>query len=156
MKYIVRDYDDRFFIGLEHIPSIQNGNTNEIPALWDTFLKKAYPELNQNTLKHRFIGLECYPPDFMETKEFDYFALVETNNLIEEKGFVSKKLPKGKYISFEITFDNIHEEIKNVYQYIKEHKVDVHFGFDFEEYLEDQDYTKEGAILYFTLKLENH
>lgn len=154
MKYIKQEYENRYYIGLEHIPSIEIGKPHQIKELWDTFLKKGLKELSQEQLKHEFIGLECYAPDFMETKTFDYFALVETKGLIKEQGFVSKKLPKGTYIKFEVEFDHLLEQIKQVYQYINDNNINVHFGFDYEEYISDQDYSKEGAKLYFVLKLE--
>lgn len=154
MKFIKQNYENRYYIGLEHIPSVKIGEENQIKSLWDIFLSKGLKELSQEGLKHKFIGLECYAPDFMETKEFDYFALVETSELIKEDGFVSKKLPKGTYVKFEIDFDNIQKDIQSVYQYIKENKMNVHFGFDYEDYIKGEDYTKPGAKLYFALKLE--
>lgn len=155
MKYIVRDYKERYYLGLEHVPTIKAGTTHQIQELWQRFLGEVYPTLNKAELHNNFIGLECYPPDFYETKEFDYFTLVESKFLIKMDGFVSKKLPKGKYVSFEIEFDDLYNEIQNVYQYIKEHKMNVHFGFDYEDYIKDQNYSEKGAKLYFTLMLNN-
>ncbi len=155
MKYIVRDFEERYYIGLEHIPTIKAGVPHQIPDLWDTFMTKAYPILNKAELYDNFIGLECYPPDFLENQEFDYFSLVESKYLIKMDGFVSKKMPKGKYISFEIEFDSIHDDIQKVYKYVKEHNVKVHYGFDYEEYLPNEEYREKGAKLYFTLMLEN-
>ena len=63
-------------------------------------------------------------------------------------------MPKGKYICFDVSYDNLHDEIQKVYQYAKDEKMPIHFGFDYEEYITDQDYTKEGARLNFCLKLE--
>jgi predicted transcriptional regulator YdeE len=86
----------------------------------------------------------------MESKTFDYYALVETEGLIENgNNYVTKKLPKGKYISFEVGFDTLEKDIRKVYKYIKEHNVKVHKGFDFEEYLEDQKYYETEAIFHF-------
>lgn len=155
MKYIVRDYEERFFIGLEHTPSIKAGVPHKIPALWTKFMQKEYKNLKKAELVNNFIGLECYPPDFMESHEFDYYVLVESKFLINKDGFVSKKLPKGKYISFEITFTSIYDDIQRVYKYIKEHKVHVHYGFDYEEYLTGEDYNNPQAKLYFSLLLKN-
>ncbi len=102
------------------------------------------------------IGLECYPPDFMESKVYDYYSLVETEGLITSDDlYVTKKLPKGKYISFEIGFDTLQDDIHKVYEYIKVHNVKVHKGFDFEEYLEDEKYYESGAILNFSFLLED-
>jgi predicted transcriptional regulator YdeE len=155
MKYIVRDYQERFYVGLEHTPTIKQGVPHKIPELWQQFMSKEYPTLNKAELVNNFIGLECYPPDFMESREFDYFCLVESKFLINMDGFISKKLPKGKYISFEIAFETIHDDIQNVYKYVKEHKMNIHYGFDYEEYLMEEDYNNPGAKLYFSLLLEN-
>lgn len=155
MKYIVRDFEERYYVGIEHTPTIKQGVPHQISALWTKFMDEKYPTLKKAELLHNFIGLECYPPDFMESREFDYFCLVETKFLIKTDGFVSKKLPKGKYISFEITFKSIFDDIQNVYKYVNEHKMKVHYGFDFEEYLTGEDYKNTDSKLYFSLLLEN-
>ncbi len=80
--------------------------------------------------------------------------MLETKELVKKDGFVSKKLPKGKYIEFEINFDNLHDEMQKVYQYVKENNLTIHYGFDYEDYLKGQDYNKDDAILNFVLKLE--
>jgi len=155
MKYIITEYPERYYIGIELENGFTLGENNRIGTLWDEFLGDGMTLLNDVETLHDFIGLESYPPDFMETKRFDYFALVQTPTLIEEPGFVSKKLPAGKYLSFEIPFTNITDEIHKCYQYAKEHQFKIHMGFDFEDYLKGEDYGKPGAILHFTFLLED-
>lgn len=104
-------------------------------------------------LKRKFIGLECYPPDFKDEMSMDYYAMVETAVRVERDGFVTKRLPEGSYMQFEISFDHIRKEIQQVYQYLKEHNVRYHPTFDVEEYWDNQDYDSPGAKLYFSFLL---
>lgn len=154
MKFTTKEFEERFFIGVEYEGGVKPGDAPKFGQLWDDFLKEDIKLLIDVSDKNKFIGLECYPPDFKESRIFDYFALLETNELVKRDGFTSKKLPKGTYVLFEIHFDEIHDEIQQVYQYVKEHNMNIHYGFDYEDYLEGQDYTKPGAILNFALKLE--
>ena len=155
MKYEVKDFNERYFAGIEYEGGVTLGDIRNLPKLWDKFLNDVLEEIPLRKKGFPMIGLECYPPDFMESKTFDYYALVETEGLIENNNnYVTKKLPKGKYISFEVGFDTLEEDIRKVYKYIKEHNVKVHKGFDFEEYLEDQKYYEAAAILNFSFLLD--
>jgi len=155
MKYKVKDLDERYFAGIEFEGGIALGEKNKRRKLWDKFLNDVLKEIPSRKDGFPVIGLECYPPDFKETKVFDYYALVETKGLIQKsEKYVTKKLPKGKYICFEVGFDTLKEDIKEVYKYIKEHNVKIHKGFDFEEYLDNQKYYEDGAILNFSFLLE--
>lgn len=155
MKYEVKDYEERYFAGIEFDGGVALGKTNKIPKLWDTFLNDVIELIPLRKKGFPVIGLECYPPDFMERKVFDYYTLVETEKLIQQTDkYITKKLPKGKYISFEVGFDTLRDDIQSVYKYIKEHKVNIHKGFDFEEYLEGEKYYESGAVLNFSFLLE--
>jgi hypothetical protein len=154
MKYKITEYDERYFLGIEYEGGVAPGSNADLNSLWTTFLKEDVKLLEKEDILNKFIGLECYPPDFAETRMFDYYALVQTKHLVKHDGFSSKKLPKGKYIEFVVSFDNLHEDIKQVYKYIKDNNINVHFGFDYEDYLESEDYWKDGATLQFALKLE--
>ena len=157
MKYEVKDFEERYFAGIEFEGGVSLGENQNIPKLWDKFLNSVLEKIPSRKKGFPVIGLECYPPNFMETKVFDYYTLVETNGLVENNDlYVTKKLPKGKYISFEVGFDTLHEDIKKVYKYIEEHNVKVHKGFDFEEYLEDEKYYESGAVLNFSFMLDDN
>lgn len=155
MKYEVKDYKERYYAGIEIDGGVTLGEVENLPLLWNKFFNEVLKEIPSKKKGNPVIGLECYPPDFMETKTFDYYTLVETSELIESTDtYITKKLPKGKYISFEVGFDTLKDDIKNVYKYIKEHNVKIHKGFDFEEYLEGQKYYESGAILHFSFLLD--
>lgn len=155
MKYEVKDFNERYFAGIEFEGGITLGEKNKRTKLWNKFLNNVLDEIPSRKKGFPVIGLECYPPDFMETKVFDYYALVETEGLIEKTDkYITKKLPKGKYICFEVGFDTLKDDIQKVYQYIEEHHVKIHKGFDFEEYLDGQKYYESGAILNFSFLLE--
>ncbi len=154
MKHIIKHYEERYFIGVEVEGGVDFDSLASIQTLWDTFLTEDMKLIADAPITTKCIGLECYPPDFMETRSFDYFALVQTERLIHRDGFVSKKLPAGNYISFPIEFDHIRDGIQRVYNYLRDQDIAVHMAFDFEDYLEEQDYTKPGAILHFSFLLE--
>lgn len=155
MKYFIKEMEERFFIGIEVEGGIPFDDLTKAGKLWDTFLTEDIKLLSNVNHLNKFIGLECYAPDVMEIKKFDYYAMTETNGKVKCDGFSTKKLPKGKYIFFEIEFDNIRNDIQAVYKFIKEQDIKVHMGFDFEDYLQNQDYTKEGAMLNFAMLLED-
>jgi predicted transcriptional regulator YdeE len=155
MKYSVVDYDERFYIGVEFPGGVNLSQNPNISNFWNDFLRDDLPLLQDIPSKNLFIGLECYPPDFKDTHTFDYYALVETNQLEHKDGFVSKKLPKGKYILFEIEFDDLMNEMQRAYQFAQKEKMPIHYGFDYEQYLMGEDYTKPGAKLQFVIKLES-
>jgi predicted transcriptional regulator YdeE len=156
MKHIKRAFPERFFIGVELEGGVQPGVPHKIPKLWEVFMNEDIKLLHKDDIIMQFIGLECYPPDFMESRSMDYYAMVQTKEKVEQAGFVTKKLPAGTYISFEIQMDDIMNQIQHVYNYVKNNKIPVHYGFDFEEYIPTEDYTKQGAMLYFSLLLEHH
>jgi predicted transcriptional regulator YdeE len=159
MKYVVNDYQTRYFAGIELIGGLRV-NTNDyekIPGVWSDF-KELYLNdvLNKKSPNH-FIGLEMYRFDFMESKTMDYFALVEIDELFDccEEEMVTKKLPKGRYISFTIRHDDLLNEVERVYEYVKKERINVHLGFDVKEYLPEENYDEPGAIMLLTFKLED-
>jgi len=157
MKYTEKEYETRYFAGIEYEGGIDlNNRIDDIHNVWNSFFNNDLEKIKGKKEPQKFIGLECYPPDFHETRLFDYYALVQLDELYEvEEGLVTKKLPAGKYISFEIKFDEMKEEIHKVYKYITDNDIQVHKGFDFEDYLLNQNYGEKGAILNFSLMLED-
>lgn len=155
MKFIKKEYEERYFIGVELEGGIDFESQPQINELWHEFMNNDLKLLGNVDMMNQFIGLECYPPDMMETKKFDYYAMVQVEKLIKHPGFVTKKLPKGTYINFQVEFDRLHDEIQQVYAYIKEQKINVHMGFDVELYTPGVDYSKPGATLFFSFML-NH
>ncbi len=156
MKYFIKEYDTRYFAGIEFENGVSNlDDMKKIPKLWDKLFVTDLKNIQNTKSPHHFIGLEMYGLDFQETGTFDYYAMIETEGLIEPNlGIVTKKLKKGRYICFPIPFDQISQEIKLIYDYIKSEKIKVHMGFDYEDYLPTEDYGEAGAILNFCLLLE--
>ncbi len=157
MKYFVKDYETRYFAGIEFPNGIRpkTDDMKKIPELWDRFFKEFNSLIDKQVEPNHDIGLEIYPFDFAEEGVFDYCVLAETKELIEPKeGIVTKKLKAGKYICFPISFDNVASEIQKAYKYIKEKKINVHMGFDYEDYLVGENYGESGAVLNFCLALE--
>jgi predicted transcriptional regulator YdeE len=158
MKYFVKEYEQRYFAGIE-VPNGIKPNTDDyknIPKAWDDFFNNVNVKIDNKIDPEHFIGLEIYPFDFMETGVFDYYVLAETNSLFAEtEDIVTKKLKKGRYICFPINFDDISNEIQKVYKYIEKENIKVHMGFDYEDYLVGEDYGDSGAVLNFCLLLED-
>lgn len=156
MKYIVRDFEKRYFAGIEMPGGIRSdAEVKKIGDLWNTFFNEVESSIQSKVGNGNYIGLECYPPFFEEEGVFDYYALVETHEKEEVTGnVITKKLPKGKYISFQIEFDDISVQIKEVYKYIQDNNIKIHPTFDYEEYIEGENYMEKGAKLYISFLLE--
>jgi hypothetical protein len=154
LKHRIKEHPERFFIGIEYEGGITSDMISQIPTLWESFMSDIQL-LKEEPLKQKFVGLECYPPDFMETKVMDYYAMVETTSLIEHDGFVSKRLPAGRYIEFDVQFDQLHDDMQRVYQYLKDENMAVHTTFDYEDYLAEENYSEPGAMLRFCFLLND-
>ena len=157
MKYTIKEYDTRYFAGIEVVDGVKlnSDDFKRIPSVWEEFFEKHAQSIQNQVEPHHHIGLEIYPFDIKETKTFDYNVLAETKGLVSVNDHqLTRKLKPGKYICFRISFDNIHDEIQKVYAFVKQENINVHMGFDYEDYLEGQDYSKPGAVLDFCLMLE--
>jgi len=157
MKYFIKEYETRYFAGIEFPNGIQlkKNDQKKIPKLWEQYFEGVSQRIKNQVEPNHVIGLEFYPFDFKETTTYNYFALAETKDLIEAfTGVVTKKLRKGKYICFPIKFDEISQEIQKVYKFIKDNDIKVHRGFDYEDYLPSEDYGNPEAILNFCLMIE--
>jgi predicted transcriptional regulator YdeE len=156
MKYIVADYDERYFAGLE-LPggiNVEDTENEEVPNLWGKLVNETISNIPNVVFPNKFIGLESFGPKFLMTKRFDYYALVQTEMLIENsENYVIKKLPKGRYICFEVSFNRLDEEIGKCHKYIETNNVNVNKDFDYTEYLENQDYSDENAKAQFCFLL---
>ena len=143
MKYFIKEYETRYFAGIE-IPegiNYKNKNLSKIPKYWDIFYKEICSKIDNQIEPNHYIGLEVYPFDFKETGIFDYNILAETKKLIIEKeNIITKKLNKGRYICFPINYSNVFKEIQKVYQYINDQNIKIHKGFDYEDYLLNENY----------------
>ena len=156
MKYFIKEYETRYFAGIEFPEGVSSiKDVKKIPELWNQLFNMNPDEIPDKTNPEHYIGLEIYPFDFQETKTFYYYAMVRTNGLIDATdSIVTKKLKAGRYICFPIEFDRIKEEIQKVYQYIKQENIKVHMGFDYEDYLVEENYRIPGAIVNFCLLLD--
>lgn len=157
MKYIVKDYDTRYFAGIELIGGFQVG-TNDlkiIPELWNDLESLYMNDISNKRWPISKIGLEIYRYDFMESKMVDYYATIETDVLIDvdDESLVTKKLPKGKYVLFPINREDIPGNIKRIYRFIQGENINVHLGFHIEIY-EDSTLNTDNETMYLSFKLE--
>jgi len=155
MNLKIAEYPERYFAGTQYQGGVQtsSGDTLHIPKIWQTFFHQILPQIKNITDVPHFIGLEIYPEDFIQTRRFDYYAMVETKELVQLPNIVSKTVPSGKYISFEIEFDRITDEIMLCYDYLNQHRIPYDMTFDFEDYINDQNYTLKNQKLYFSIRL---
>jgi predicted transcriptional regulator YdeE len=154
MEYKVKDFETRYFAGIELIGGYKIGSEDQkkIPGLFEELENLYLDDIPSKKSPESFIGLEIYRFDFMESKMVDYFAMVETNGLVEidEDNLVTKKLPKGKYIMFPISRERMFDEIKRVYKYVEQEKINVHLGFHVEMYM--QHFNDKEMYLCFKLE----
>lgn len=153
MKYTIKDYKERFYMGVEYIGGLTVGSKSDVKKSWTEFFENDYQYLENAKEGGNFIGLQCFPPDFLESKMLDYFILCEVNEVTNQEGFISKKLPEGKYLLFPIKFSDKDKEIIKVHTFLKKTDIKVSNSFDYEDYLVDEDYSKKNAVLNFCLKL---
>jgi predicted transcriptional regulator YdeE len=154
MNYKIESHDIRYFLGIEKEGGITLGTEENLDTFWRVFLDEDIALLNGIKTPHRIIGLDCYPPDFGEQMRFDYYAMIEVTSSSTQPGFVSKKLPKGDYIVFDIPNQNIQQEIRKVYQYLDDKNIRVHTGFDYEYFGEDYHSSSREETLKFALLLK--
>jgi len=159
MEYIVKEYEIRYFAGIELIGGFKVGSEDhkKIPGLFEELENVYLSDIESKKEPFKYVGLEIYRFDFMESKMVDYFAMVETKGLIEvseEDNLVTKKLPQGKYIMFPINKANMASEIKKVYRYVEEEDINVHLGFHVELYEDDDKSHFNNEKLYLCFKLE--
>jgi|GEM_PF-1441758 len=158
MKYIVKDFDTRYYAGIELIGGFRIGSDGhkKLPGLWEELENVYLDDIPNKKDPLHFVGLEIYRVDFAETKMVDYYALVETDGLIgldDDNNLVTKKLPKGSYMMFPIDKNNLVNDIKKVYRYIEQEAFNIHIGFHVEDYTYFQE-RKDDKTLYLCFKLE--
>jgi predicted transcriptional regulator YdeE len=156
MDYKIIEQDERYFCGIEHETELEFGENSDIYKTWNKMFHEAYGVIKMKTNPHQMIGLNCYDFDFKETNKVTYYALAETIDLIpQEEHLITKKIPKGRYICFTVSYFNIGEERKRVYEYCKNNQIHIHMGFDYENFLNSVDYQKEDAVCELCIKLED-
>lgn len=156
MEYKIIDQEERFFAGIEHHKELVFGVNEDIGISWKKMFHEAYDVILMKTEPHQMIGLNCNSIDYDETHTVTYYALAETIDLIPQKeSIVTKKIPAGKYICFEVNYSTLGEERRKVYDYCKKENINVHEGFDYEHFLNHVDYGSPNAVLELCLKLEN-
>lgn len=156
MKYIIKEYDTRYFAGIELIGGFKIGSDGQkkVPELWKDLDSLYLNDISNIKEPLSRVGLEIYRYDFMESKMVDYYAMVQTNDLIEvDDTLVTKKLPRGKYILFPIAKEKVYSEIKNVYKFVENQNFNVHLGFHIEIF-DDNGLNTNEKTMYISFKLD--
>lgn len=125
-------YPTRYFVGIEHdhpLPITHKEDSHVAPLF--RRLSAWEEDIEEIKIPKQYLGLACYPPAVLELDTFDYFGLLEVNELQDvSKPLVQKKLPEGTYLEVDTTFDVLRETIESLYDYVKEHNLSIHEGFD--------------------------
>jgi len=132
MKIEKKTYGTRYYIGIEHdhpLPMDHKEDSHVGPLF--RRLEAWEDDINQVHYPKTYLGLACYPPKVLEVDTFDYFALVEVEELEEvNKPLVQKKLPKGEYLEVETNFLELRTTIEELYRYVKNAEIEIHGGID--------------------------
>lgn len=152
MKYIITEYPERYYVGLERECNLKHLEDMCIGELWTTFFSKFDQVPN---IEGEKIGLEVYPEEFDTTRKFFYYAAAPVEKPIEIEGYVTKTLPAGKYVRVEITVQELFDgAIPKVYEYLKTTDLDFDCAFDYEEYPVDIDMNDTSSKMYIALRLK--
>lgn len=154
MKYIITEYPERHYLGLKRDVNLNKPEEMCIGELWTSFFKD-FNKLPYT--KGEMIGLELYPHDFQETKNFSYLALAPVDELTEMEEYESITLPAGKYVKVEITVQQLFDGVTpKVYEFLQQSELEIDYGFDYEEYPEQIDMSNTESVMYIVLKLKTH
>ena len=141
MKYIIKDYDIRYFAGIELIGGLKadEGEKARTLDLWRDFMSLYIKLIPKQVKPVNLIGLQIYRYDFNESKMLDYYALVEIEELLTnlDEEIITKKLPQGKYISFKINPNQLQSETEKIYAFVKENDIKARLDYNVIEYLLD-------------------
>lgn len=154
MKYEVVSYRSRHFTGIKRLCDLNKPEEMCIGELWSELWKdiSKVPMINNEPC----IGLEKYPCDFHETKQFDYFALVPVSKDVQVPGYEKVTLPEGNYVRVEITWGELlNGTTPKVYEFLQTTDLEIDYGFDYEEYPCDIDLNNPESIMYIVLKLKD-
>lgn len=152
MKYVITEYNERYYVGLKRQCNLKKLEDMCIGELWTTFTSKNH---EIPFIEGEMIGLEQYPKEFEQTRQFNYFALGPVANKMEIDGFVSVTLPKGKYVRVEITLQELFDGVTpKVYEFIQTTDLDIDYGIDYEEYPIDMNMNDTSSKMYIALKLK--
>jgi predicted transcriptional regulator YdeE len=149
MDYKIFSFEERYFAGImmEYYP----GSEKTPVDLWDEFHHQYLSLVKHPTNPIKYIGFEQYGPDFNETRQFDYHAMIQVDTKdVQEEPLVVKKLPAGEYICFPATLETLHEDIQASYDYVKEHNIDIHYSFDYEDY----DHLGDTLVVRFCMRIK--
>lgn len=151
MKYEIKEEKERLFYGYSEVVDLNSNENTPFAEIWNKSSKEF--DMKYFDPNGSCIGLESYPYNFMELRQFTYGALYPIHST---EGLESKKLRKleaGKYIRFETTFEDLVKGfIPKVYQYIKENNIPVDYEFDYEEYPPEFLPQNPKSIVYVCMK----
>lgn len=152
MKFVVVQEQERIFYGKNRIISLDKFDETLFGKVWDDSMKFIKDVKHESDLPA--IGLETYPSNFLEMKEFEYAALFRVSNTEGLDNSLVRKLPAGNYIKFPVKWGKLGpEEFQKVYKFLEERKINFKRGFDYEEYPSSFDHTDPECKVYICLML---
>ncbi|WP_270180894.1 GyrI-like domain-containing protein [Alkalihalobacillus sp. CinArs1] len=141
--------EDRYYVGLSYPGSLSLNSLEEVdlPSFWTTFSEQFMNRhVSHLVEKEEAIG---YMKE-IEHGSYAYTAACEVTAFGETSDFERIIIPKGTYLSFEISFRNKDRDIKSVYDFIqKERPSEIDLSYCFEYYPESFNHEDEETSLYF-------
>lgn len=154
MKYVIKELDERYFAGIEYPRELKVGEYVDPHMYLEKFIQN---EMNQILMKespNHIIGLSCYLFE-IEEDLLSYYILTETIDLIDQDPHITKKkLPKGKYVCFELTMEEAFLNRKKIFEFCKSEGIVLHNRFDYIEFLQGENYNMKGAKVTLCLMVE--
>lgn len=147
MKYNVKEEPSRVYYGLSEVIDLNTDENTPFAEIWSKSSEKF--DMKYYNPKWPSIGLEMYPHNFMEIRKFTYSALYPINDTegLNQNRII--RLPAGKFIRFETTFEELVKGyVRKVYEYIKENHIKVSYQYDYEEYPPTFDHNNPKSTVY--------
>lgn len=157
MNYEIIQMNKKTFIGFKNRIKDDETMPEKIRNLW----KKLYSENGihciNNRINNNSIGM-YYNYNNKNGFEYDFFAGCETNNIIEKipENMVKIDIPEGKYAKF-IIFGNPERAVSEFWinfweKFEKESSEIRNYTYDFEEYIDGDDYENMEIHIYIGIK----
>ncbi|WP_377890733.1 GyrI-like domain-containing protein [Alkalihalobacillus sp. R86527] len=145
---------DRYYVGLTYPGSLSPQRLEEVdlPSFWMTFSEQFMNRhVSHLVQKEEAIG-------YMERTQhsnYAYTAACEVTEFGETSDFDKIVIPKGTYLSFEISFQDKDREIQFVYDFVRNNSDSIaDLSYCFEYYPESFNHEDEHTSLYFMVPLK--
>ncbi|MCA0988492.1 GyrI-like domain-containing protein [Guptibacillus algicola] len=159
MKYKQIEFNtDRYFVGLKYPSLLSSQRLDEVdlPSFWITFSEQFMNRhVSHLVQKEEAIG---YMKRTLNSN-YEYTAACEVTEFGETSGFEKIVIPKGPYLSFEISFRHKDRDIRSVYDFVRNEshsEINADLSYCLEYYPESFNHEDEHTSLYFMVPLKEN